>query len=91
MKNAIIILNYNDSDNTKKILKKIKNYKILDYIIVVDNKSTDDSLKKLKNFENEKIKIVLALHYCRRRNHKSTFKSFKKERTSGDCTSSERA
>lgn len=61
MKNAIIILNYNDSDNTKKILKKIKNYKILDYIIVVDNKSTDDSLKKLKNFENEKIKIVLAL------------------------------
>ncbi len=61
MKNAIIILNYNDSDNTKKILKKIKNYKILDYIIVVDNKSTDDSLKKLKNFENEKIKIVPAL------------------------------
>ena len=61
MKNAIIILNYNDSDNTKKILKKIKNYKILDYIIVVDNKSTDDSLKKLKNFENEKIKIIPAL------------------------------
>ncbi len=61
MKNAIIILNYNDSDNTMKILKKIKNYKILDYIIVVDNKSTDDSLKKLKPFENEKIKIVSAL------------------------------
>lgn len=58
MKNAIIILNYNDVENTILMLKEIKKYKILDSIIIVDNKSTDDSLKKLKLYENEKIKVV---------------------------------
>lgn len=60
MKNGIVILNYNDSENTSLILEDIKNYKILDYIIIVDNKSTDDSVSKLKKFENKKIKIVEA-------------------------------
>ena len=54
MKNGIVILNYNDSE------EDIKNYKILDIIIVVDNKSTDNSLKKLKKYESKKIKIVEA-------------------------------
>lgn len=58
MKNGIVILNYNDSENTSLILEDIKKYKVLDKIIIVDNKSTDDSLEKLKKFENEKIKIV---------------------------------
>ena len=60
MKNGIVILNYNDSENTRLILEDIKNYKILDIIIVVDNKSTDNSLKKLKKYESKKIKIVEA-------------------------------
>lgn len=58
MKNGIVILNYNDSENTLLMLDDIKKYKILDYIIVVDNKSTDDSVAKLKHYENKKIKIV---------------------------------
>lgn len=61
MKNGIVILNYNDSENTSLILEDIKNYKVLDYIIVVDNKSTDDSVAKLKKFENKKIKIIKAV------------------------------
>ncbi len=60
MKNGIVILNYNDSENTSLFLKNIKDFNILDYIVVVDNKSTDDSLKKLKVYENNKIKIVEA-------------------------------
>lgn len=60
MKNGIVILNYNDSENTSLILDDIKNYKILDKIVVVDNKSTDDSVKKLKKYENNKIKIIEA-------------------------------
>ncbi len=60
MKNGIVILNYNDSENTALILEDIKKYKVLNYIIVVDNKSTDDSVAKLKKFENKKIKIVEA-------------------------------
>lgn len=60
MKNGIVILNYNDSDNTKLILEEIKDFKILDAIIVVDNHSTDQSVEVLKTFENKKIKIVEA-------------------------------
>lgn len=60
MKNGIVILNYNDSDNTSLILEDIRNYKILDKIVIVDNKSTDDSVKKLKHYENKKIKIIEA-------------------------------
>ncbi len=61
MKNGIVILNYNDFENTKLMLDEIKNFKVLDYIIVVDNKSKDDSLKKLKKYESKKIKIVETL------------------------------
>lgn len=60
MKNGMIILNYNDSENTSLLLEDIKDYKILDPIIVVDNKSTDDSVKKLKKYENKKIRIIEA-------------------------------
>lgn len=60
MKNGIVILNYNDSENTSLIIEDIKNYKILDRIIIVDNKSTDDSVKKLKKYENKKIKLIEA-------------------------------
>lgn len=58
MKNGMVILNYNDSENTKLILEEIKDFKILDAIIVVDNHSTDNSVEVLKKFENKKIKIV---------------------------------
>lgn len=60
MKNGIVILNYNDSENTMLMLEEIKKYKILDSIIIVDNKSTDDSVTKLKPLENKKIKLVEA-------------------------------
>ena len=58
MKTAIIILNYNDYETTSDMLNKIKDYKSLDLIVVVDNKSSDDSYNKLKSFENDKIKII---------------------------------
>lgn len=57
-KNCIVILNYNDSNTTIKFLNTIKDYKILDLIVVVDNASTDDSYFKLKNYETRKIKIL---------------------------------
>ena len=60
MKNAIIILNYNDWENTKLLVQDIKGYKTLNYIVIVDNKSTDDSLEKLKVLENDKIILLEA-------------------------------
>ena len=38
-----VILNYNDSETTIKLLSHISGFDSLDEIIVVDNKSTDDS------------------------------------------------
>lgn len=60
MKNCFLIVNYNDYDTTKVLLDNISSYKILDKIVVVDNCSTDDSYKKLKKIESDKIIIVRA-------------------------------
>ena len=58
MKNAIVIVNYNDYKTTINLLNNISDYNILDKIVVVDNKSTDDSLIRLESYNNKKI-IVL--------------------------------
>lgn len=55
---GMVIVNYNDYKTTSILLDNIKNYKCLDLIVVVDNNSSDDSLKYLSNYENEKIIIL---------------------------------
>lgn len=60
MKTGIVILNYNDYETTKEMITNIKNYKSLDYIIIVDNNSDDGSYEKLKKYENKKIKVIQA-------------------------------
>lgn len=59
MSNAIIVLNYNDYENTKKYISNIKNYNILDKIIIVDNNSTNaDELKNLNSLVSDKIEVI---------------------------------
>ena len=58
MKNIFLIINYNDYQTTEKILDNVKDYKILDKIVVVDNNSTDDSFKKLSNFKSKKLIVI---------------------------------
>lgn len=60
MKTGIVILNYNDYENTIKMLNQIKDYSCLSKIVVVDNCSTDDSVSKLKEYENKKIILLEA-------------------------------
>ena len=60
LKCGLVVLNYNDSDTTIKLIEAIKNYDQLDHIAVVDNCSTDDSYKKLLKFQSDKIKILLS-------------------------------
>lgn len=45
---VLIVLNYNDSDATIKLVKAVHCYSCIDKIIIVDNLSTDDSLEKLR-------------------------------------------
>lgn len=58
MKNAMIILNYNDYETTSKYLNSIMNFDNIDMIVVVDNNSTDDSYKKLLKYKSNSIKII---------------------------------
>lgn len=58
--NIMVILNYNDAETTITYLNKIKDYSILDKIIVVDNCSTDDSYKRIVKLKNEKIDVILS-------------------------------
>ena len=55
---GMVIVNYNDFENTNRLINNIKNYKCLDDIVIVDNNSTDESLKKLKKVEKENITII---------------------------------
>lgn len=55
---GIVILNYNDYDTTYDMIQQIKDYKILDHIVIVDNDSTDLKYDKLKKLENDKIKVI---------------------------------
>lgn len=57
-KTGFIIVNYNDFKTTITLLENIKNYHILDKIVVVDNCSTDDSYEQLSKLENDKITII---------------------------------
>ncbi|MDY6386364.1 MAG: glycosyltransferase family 2 protein [Fibrobacter sp.] len=58
LKISCIILNYNDAPSTLNLLEYIKDYGILDFIVVVDNCSTDDSWEKLIRYKNEKIHVI---------------------------------
>ncbi len=56
---GIVILNYNDSKTTSEMLDKIKLFKVLDHIVVVDNNSSDNSLEVLEKYKSKKIDIVV--------------------------------
>ena len=58
MKTAIVILNYNDYENTERYIKEIENYEVLNKILIVDNCSPQNDYEKLKKFESEKIEII---------------------------------
>lgn len=59
MKVALIILNYNDYDNTSKYCSLIQNYDIINKIIIVDNNSTNEKeFERLSALTSEKIEVI---------------------------------
>ena len=58
---AMIILNYNDKENTEEIIKNIKDYKILDKVIIVDNNSTNkNEVKSLQKLTSSKVEVIVS-------------------------------
>lgn len=55
---GVCILNYNDAETTLSLVEKISKYSVIDYIVIVDNCSTDDSYERLKSIGSEKIDII---------------------------------
>lgn len=55
-----VVLNYNDANTTLDLLKRIEPMEIIDQIVLVDNKSTDNSLERLKEQESNKVHVVCA-------------------------------
>ena len=58
MKTGIVVLNYNDVVETISFVEKISNFNAVDIICVVDNGSTDDSVKQLKKLK--KIELIAS-------------------------------
>lgn len=59
-KKVLIILNYNDFDMCNRLLNQTASYKVFYKIILVDNQSSDDSYKRLKEAyqKNERIEFI---------------------------------
>ena len=59
LKTGLIIIHYNDYESVKSLIDNVKNYKILDKIIIYDNHSKTDIIKRLKKLSSTKIDVVI--------------------------------
>ncbi len=55
---GLVIVNYNDSDNTIKLIKSVSAFKVIKSIVVVDNNSYTSELNKLKKLKEKKLTII---------------------------------
>ena len=59
MKTAIIILNYNSKNDTIRYVNEIKNYNVLNTIIVVDNNSSAlNEFEELEKLKSDNIYVI---------------------------------
>lgn len=59
MKTAIIVLNYNDSENTTKFVSSVLHYDVLNKIIIVDNLSSkENEFDNLLKLSCEKVDVI---------------------------------
>ena len=55
---GVIILNYNDSETTRKLCETIRVYDSIDHIAVVDNRLPDGSFAALQRLSDEKVDVL---------------------------------
>lgn len=55
---SCVILNFNDFENSFRLSEKIRRFNSLDYVIIVDNCSTDDSYVKLLEAKRDKVHVI---------------------------------
>lgn len=57
-KTGLVIVNYNDSKNTLKLVKNVSNYDSITKVVVVDNNSNQEEKDNLKKIKNDKVNII---------------------------------
>ena len=58
MNNGLIIIHYNDYSSLKHLIDNVKDYNVLDKIIIVDNNSRIDEKEKIRLLVNDKIELI---------------------------------
>ncbi len=53
-----VIVNYNDAGTAARLVRRIHDYACLQQILIVDNASSDDSLKRLELLQDEKVTVL---------------------------------
>lgn len=56
----VVVLNYNDYQTTAQFVERIKEYEIINKIVVVDNCSTDESVEQLSTKCDEKVILLVT-------------------------------
>ena len=62
MKVGVVVLNYNDAEETINFVNQISSYKIIDHICVIDNGSTDGSVKRLSRIRKNEVTFIPLIH-----------------------------
>lgn len=82
MMNILLIINYNDYKNTKRLIENVADFKTIDKVVVLDNCSNDDSYLKLEkldyNFDLVKSEDNLGYSYAINYGIKYIIKKYKK-------------
>ena len=60
MKNALVIVHYNDFKSLNNLIKNIKDYKVFDEIVIYDNNSIEENKTKLENLKSKNITIIFS-------------------------------
>lgn len=55
---GIVVLNYNDSKTTINFINNIKQFKNISKIVIVDNNSTDNSLREIRKYIDNNIILI---------------------------------
>lgn len=55
---SCIILNYNDAPTTINLVERIRNFSLLDFVVVVDNCSMDESWVLLQSCMSDKVHVI---------------------------------
>ncbi|WP_149556403.1 glycosyltransferase family 2 protein [Streptococcus cristatus] len=56
-KAGFVILNYNTWEDTARLARKVATFEHIQYVIIVDNLSSDDSYRQLKILEGDKVSV----------------------------------